>query len=108
MFVGQSGTTDRLVSIGCTMFVLNFAGTWLANDMLPCRYLTPRSLAAFSMFGLDPFSPWPTGTPVSSFGLVVYTPRPEYSGVFSTLSGMDTPIALAAARLLLISAAVVL
>ena len=69
--LGQSGTTDRLGSIGCTMFVLKCAGTSLANDMLPCRYFTPRSLAACSRLGLEPSSPWSTGVPVSSFGSVV-------------------------------------
>src|SRR6266516_1250869 len=100
MLVGQSGTIVMLGSSGCVMPQLKHAGLWLAKDMLPCRYVTPRSLAAWSSAGLDAPSPWSTGGDVSSFGLGFHTPRPEYSGVFSVPAAGVMPTCCAMVRLL--------
>ena len=50
------------------MLQLKHDGTWLANDMLPCRYLTPASFAASQHAGLDAPSPWSVGGSMSLFG----------------------------------------
>src|SRR3954469_8718060 len=98
MLVGQSGTIVRLGSIGCTMPQLKQLGTWLGNEMLPCRYFSLSSLAARSSSGLEPVSPWSVGGSMSLFGSGLYTPRPEYSGVFRTVLSERRPSMLDMAR----------
>src|SRR5687768_4907709 len=104
MLVGQSGTIDSSGCIGWVIAQLKHDGRWLANDMLPCRYFTPASLAARRNSPLEAISPKSVGGFRSSSGFGLYTPRPEYSPVLSTVRSTGRPSRAATVRLLLISA----
>ena len=78
MSVGQSGTTMTLGSSGWRMPQLKQPGRWLAKDMLPCRYRTPRSREASRSALLDAVSPKSVGGSVGGApGSGWYTPSPQ-------------------------------